>query len=36
MSELSLFEIGVVASVVAISFTLPYIIGILINLKMDK
>lgn len=36
MSELSLYEIGVVASVVTISFALPYIIGILINLKMDK
>jgi hypothetical protein len=36
MSELSLFEIGVVASVVTISFTLPYIMGILINWKMDR
>ena len=36
MSEASLFEIGVVASVVTISFTLPYIIGFLINCKMDR
>jgi hypothetical protein len=36
MSELSLFEVGVVATLVTISFALPYIIGILINLKMDK
>ena len=36
MSELSLFEIGVVAFLVAISFALPYIMGILINCKMDK
>lgn len=36
MSEASLFEIGVVASVVAISFALPYIIGLLINWKMDR
>jgi hypothetical protein len=36
MSEASLFEVGVVAIVVTISFALPYIIGILINLKMDR
>jgi hypothetical protein len=36
MSELSLAEIGVVTFMVAISFALPYIVGYLINCKMDK
>jgi hypothetical protein len=36
MSEASLFKVGVVATLVTISFALPYIIGILINFKMDR
>jgi hypothetical protein len=36
MSDLSLPEIGVVAFIVTISFALPYILGIMINCKMDK
>jgi hypothetical protein len=36
MSDLSLSEIGVVATLVTISFALPYIVGFLINCKMDK
>ena len=36
MSDDSLFEIGVVAIAVTISFALPYIIGFLINCKMDR
>lgn len=36
MRDMSLDEIGVVTFLVAISFALPYIIGILINCKMDK
>jgi hypothetical protein len=36
MRDMSLTEIGVVAFVVAISFALPYIVGFLINCKMDK